>query len=477
MMMKLLLSSILVLVVVMMVVVPSTFAQEEDYLTLDRQNYSHGDTVQVSGFIEGRGDSHVLTSIAVHPSGEVRHAGHGYSPYDSFAHQFRIVGSNWEDGIYKIVVSAVGKEFTEIFGLNYILTENDIAKYQQEQEKKTIIKQAKNSYGSHVFVNVDKLDYVHGGTIKIYGFVFLSDDSEVSPDEQVTLKIYGKNSKILLHEAKAGLNEYGEFSYYLDTSDDTKWYYPTQSEPLPFQPPRGFYYVVAEFAGLTDKSQFHLKETIEHDRQTNTLTEQTKTSQAAAEKVVPGDAILVNENNDNDEHHDAYLEWIEDNYQSTGTSVVRVTDLTKNLNSTAVDNFEIRISSGSDIMGVFLTVTETGPNTGIFEVMVPFSTTEKSSSNRLFIAEGHIITVNYKWNTLLFRPNTATADKPDVADISVTKNTTELSTRKQMTMGITADNIICNEELEKVFRFNGSALCIKPSSVEKLIQRGYITKQ
>ncbi len=274
-MIKLLLSSILVLTAV--VVTANAFAQE-DYITLDRQNYSDGDVVKMSGFIEDKG-GHVLTIIIVHPSGEIMSSSHSYGPYDSIGMETRIIPSSWEDGIYKIIVSGSGKEFVEIFGVNYVLTESDITHYQKDQEKKAIIKHAKNSLGNHVGVNADKANYVQGDMLKIYGYGHSVDDSEVSTDEPVTLKIYGKNSKILLHEAEVSLDEYGEFSYYLDTSDDTKWDYTTQSVPSPFGTSRGFYDVVAEFAGSTNDRQFYLKATTEQDKQINATTKQEKTSQ------------------------------------------------------------------------------------------------------------------------------------------------------------------------------------------------------
>ena len=288
-MIKLLLSSIFVLTTVV-VMTANAFAQE-DYITLDRQNYSDGDVVKVSIFIEGSGD-HVLTIILVHPSGEIRSTSHSHGPYDSIGMETRIIPTSWEDGIYKIIVSGAGKEFVEIFGVNYVLTERDIEKYQQEQEKKEIIKHAKNSLGNYVGVNADKTNYVQGEMLKIYGYGHSVDDSEVSSDESVTLKIYGKNSKILLHEAEVSLDEYGEFLYYLDTSDNTKWDYTTKSVLPPFGTPRGFYDVVAEYAGSTNDRQFYLKATVEQDFGINSIIEQTKTLQPSVEHAdsvdIPG---------------------------------------------------------------------------------------------------------------------------------------------------------------------------------------------
>ena len=281
------------LVLAVMTLAPNTLAQE-DHMTLDKQNYSGGDRVKMSGFIEGSG-GHVITITTLDPSDKVMSTSHSYGSSDSFGIGQLIIGSSWEeDGIYKIIASEMGKEFVEIFGVNYALTESDTARYQQDQEKKALIKHAKNHLGNHVGVNTDKANYVQGGMLKIYGYGHSVDDNEVSSDESVTLKIYGKNSKILFHEAEVSLDKYDEFLYYLDTSDDTKWDYATQSAPPPFGTPRGFYDVVAEFAGSTNDRQFYLKATTEQDKQINAVTEQEKTSSLyTGHKVAEGDGATV----------------------------------------------------------------------------------------------------------------------------------------------------------------------------------------
>ncbi len=111
----------------------------------------------MSGFIEGSG-GHVLAVIIVNPSAELKSAGHSYGPHDSIGMETRIIPTSWEDGIYKIVTSSVGKEFVEIFGVNYTLTENDIAKYKQEEERKKTIKHMQyfvNFTNSQAYVVID----------------------------------------------------------------------------------------------------------------------------------------------------------------------------------------------------------------------------------------------------------------------------------------------------------------------------------
>ena len=459
--------------------VPDVFAKK-DHMTLDKQNYSDGDVVRMTGFIEDLREGHFLTTIMVPPSGEIRSVNHLHSASGYFGSGSRIVGSSWEDGIYKIIVSGAGKEFTEIFGVNYVLTESDITKHRQEEQEKTTGQQEEKLFKSHVGVYKDTKNYVQGGLVKIFGFVHLNEKDQVNPDEQVTLRIYGKNSKIVIHEAKVNLDEYNDFSYYLDTSDDTKWKYATKTTLPPFGTPRGFYYAVAEYAGLTEKTKFSLNATVKQDIDINGITEKVKTSQPDTEHTETGDLMQPASNDEDNKHPDSYLEWIKDSYSPTGTSVVvKVTDPNRNKDSKTVDSFNIRVYSGSVLGDPLLPVIETDTNTGIFEGTIFYSNTtdRSSSSNNIFVADGHTITVIYEGNTLMFRPNNISpADKSDTVEIPVTKNTTEFSPHKQqMTIGITSEHVTCNKGLEKVFRFNDSVVCVKPSSVDKLIQRGYIT--
>ena len=169
------------------------------------------------------------------------------------------------------------------------------------------------------------------------------------------------------------------------------------------------------------------------------------------------------------------VKWLESSYSSTGTGVIRVIDPDMNWDPKAVDNFDVDVWSDSDAAGVDLTVSETNANTGIFEGTVFFSTTDESSGHRLFVTEGDTITAEYEDNTLP-KPYT-TADELDITDTSMIQRTTEFSPHKQMMMGINPDDITCKEDLEKFFRFSGdSVVCVEQSSVEKLIQRGYIIK-
>ena len=107
------------------------------------------------------------------------------------------------------------------------------------------------------------------------------------------------------------------------------------------------------------------------------------------------------------------VQWLEDNYPSTGTGVVRVIDPDMNLNPNELDQFKIDVWSDSDAAGIDLTVTETNISTGIFEGTVFFGTNWESLGHKLRITEGDSITAKYEDNTL---PDSHTVS--DVIDIT-----------------------------------------------------------
>ena len=94
------------------------------------------------------------------------------------------------------------------------------------------------------------------------------------------------------------------------------------------------------------------------------------------------------------------IRWLESSYPTTGTGVVRITDPDMNLDSKAVDNFDVDVWSDSDLAGIDLTVTETDSDTGIFEGTIFFSTNDESSGHRLRVAEGETISVKYEYSAL-----------------------------------------------------------------------------
>lgn len=165
------------------------------------------------------------------------------------------------------------------------------------------------------------------------------------------------------------------------------------------------------------------------------------------------------------------IQWLEASYPDSETGVVRVVDPDMNWNPEAVDNFDVDVWSDSDASGIDLTMTETNSSTGVFEGTVFFSTTDESSGHRLRIVEGDTITAEYEDNTLPipYSPE----DELDISDTAIIRNTAVPSPYKQMKNGVIAEHVTCNGTLEKIYKSNGHPTCVKPSSVEKLIERGY----
>jgi len=164
------------------------------------------------------------------------------------------------------------------------------------------------------------------------------------------------------------------------------------------------------------------------------------------------------------------VEWLEADYPSTGTGVVRVIDPDMNLDPEAVDNFDIDVWSDSDAGGTDPTVTETNKATGIFEGTVFFTTTDESSGHRLRVSEGDTITAEYEDNTL---PSPYTPG--DELDITATSMiVTNVPPLKQTQLGIAPSDIECKSGMELILKHSGEPVCVKPKTKQKLIERGWI---
>jgi len=53
------------------------------------------------------------------------------------------------------------------------------------------------------------------------------------------------------------------------------------------------------------------------------------------------------------------------------------------------------------------------------------------------------------------------------------KQTTELPPLKQIKEGTEPQDIQCKSSMELIFKYSGGPSCVKPTSVEKLINRGW----
>lgn len=110
------------------------------------------------------------------------------------------------------------------------------------------------------------------------------------------------------------------------------------------------------------------------------------------DRTVTGSALIKwNEGN---------VKWLQSNYLANSQGVVEITDADMNLNPKTVDKFDTNVWSDSDIGGIKLAMTETGPNTGIFDGIVYFTSDLKSSGNRLHVTDGDIVTAEYNDKTL-----------------------------------------------------------------------------
>jgi len=182
----------------------------------------------------------------------------------------------------------------------------------------------------------------------------------------------------------------------------------------------------------------------------------------STDETVVGSALI--------QWNEGQVEWLEADYPATGTSVVRVIDPDMNLDPEAVDNFDIDVWSDSDAGGIDLTVTETNEATGIFEGTVFFSIDRESSGHRLRVSGGDTITAEYEDNTLP-SPYTTTDELGITAESKIKEIL--MSPLKQQMSGISPRDVICKDEFEKIFKHDDSVACVKPSTVEKLIERGW----
>ena len=164
------------------------------------------------------------------------------------------------------------------------------------------------------------------------------------------------------------------------------------------------------------------------------------------------------------------IEWLKDRYQSSETGIIRVTDADMNLNPDRIDNFDIDVWSDSDVEGIDLKVTETDDATGVFEGTVFFTTTDESSGHRLQVIEGDTLTAEYEDNTLP-EPHAIKDELDIIAKSTIDKQV--LPPLKQQMSGVLPDDVKCKENLERVFRYDGSAACVSPLTAGKLIQRDW----
>ena len=94
------------------------------------------------------------------------------------------------------------------------------------------------------------------------------------------------------------------------------------------------------------------------------------------------------------------VRFMKSDYSIGETAIIRVVDLDMNLNPEAVDQFEVEVSSDSDIAGILVKVIETSEDSGMFEASISFTQSQSSSGNRLFAIPDDSISVKYDDYTL-----------------------------------------------------------------------------
>lgn len=94
------------------------------------------------------------------------------------------------------------------------------------------------------------------------------------------------------------------------------------------------------------------------------------------------------------------IHWLSAAYPAEGEGIVRILDPDMNLNPTVRDEFDIKVWSDTDPIGVKIRVSETGEATGIFLGKIKFTIKEQSTGSVLRVSEGDTITAEYKDKTL-----------------------------------------------------------------------------
>jgi hypothetical protein len=109
-------------------------------------------------------------------------------------------------------------------------------------------------------------------------------------------------------------------------------------------------------------------------------------------KVVTGSGII--------QWNSGTIKWLQSSYPLEGQGILQITDYDMNLNPDVIDKFETNVWSDSDSGGIKLTMTETGPNTGVFQGAAYFTNDLSSSGSRLHVLSGDAVTAEYTDRTL-----------------------------------------------------------------------------
>jgi len=108
------------------------------------------------------------------------------------------------------------------------------------------------------------------------------------------------------------------------------------------------------------------------------------------------------------------IEFTDSAVSPNGSTLVRVTDVDEDTDSTIIDTFKVDVFSDSDSGGVQATVSETGEDTGVFEAIVYFTDSAATSGLTLRVSEGDTVTVEYT-DVTLPGPDYTTSDDLTIA--------------------------------------------------------------
>ena len=211
----------------------------------------------------------------------------------------------------------------------------------------------------------------------------------------------------------------------------------------------------------------------------------------------------------------ARIQWPDRCYAATNIGTVRIIEPDNNFDPLKPDSFKIQAWSNHDKDHILdITVTETGNNTSTFEGIIPFGEIgDESSQNRLYISNGITVMAKYVDETLPpnipylevpvtlgteikitpydFPPSQDHYDGKEIPYDPCTMQVFEIANEKerdlswlnvifpnplqQIKSGLLAHEIICKQGLTMIFSTDNLPACVKPTSIAKLFERGWIT--
>ena len=173
---------------------------------------------------------------------------------------------------------------------------------------------------------------------------------------------------------------------------------------------------------------------------------------------------------------DAFLEWTEESYGLTDTGVVRVVDSFANSNPDKHESLDVIVYTINEDWDMEegnmleLSLTETGPDSGIFEATIFFSEDKPSQGHRLQVETGDLVEATYAYST---DPQTGIIDI-EVGDMFEIISYVPTSLKEQLSHAINTQEIKCsNSGHVLIERNNGKLACVFSETAEKLVERAW----